>query len=766
MSYRSPGTESVTRNDGTREGAPSREEILLASHVIGDGLCRTALSVPAIHCGGCIRAIEQALGRIDGVVEARVNLTARRVAIRWRADAGPPPFVETLAELGYRPHLDEPDPAGSDSDAGGADPGSGGRRLCRRQHHAALGVGVVRRRAGTRSLFHWLSALIALPALAYSGRVFYRSAWAALRHGRTSMDVPISIGVALAFGMSLYDTIRHGQDAYFDASVMLLFFLLIGRTLDHLMREKARTAIKGLARARGSGRHGGAGRRHTGLSAGRRDRARHDRAAGGRRAGPGRCAVQSGASDLDCSLVTGESAPRSRPAGCLDRGRHAQSHRPAPAGGHGRRRGFVPGGDGPPHGRRESRPHDISAPRRSGRPALFPGRAHLGLLGFLGWLAMTGDVHRAATIAVAVLIITCPCALGLAVPIVQVVAARRLFEHGVMIKDGVGLERLAEIDTVVLDKTGTLTLGWPSLREPDHFAPPDLALAAALAGHSRHPYSRALVAAHGAQGGSVPRIGSVREHPGYGLEALAGTDVIRLGRPDWALDGPEAIADLPDRPHTTLARNGRLVAAFAFHDPVRPAAREAVAALRRQGLAVEVLSGDHREAVERLARELGIGQLGSGVLPRDKVARLAALSAAGHKVLMVGDGLNDAPALAAAHVSMAPSSAADVGRNAADLVFLRESLEAVPLALAVARRAARLIRQNLALAVLYNAIALPFAIAGLVTPLLAALAMSSSSILVVANALRLNGRLRPGRGLSRQGATDLRPLAPAMQATE
>lgn len=763
MNAWSPGSESPARMDGTRDPGPSREETLLASRAVGDNLRQTDLSVPEIHCGGCIQTIERALHRLDGVVEARVNLTARRVTIRWRTGAGLPPFVEALASLGYRLHLAEPDADGPDKTRA---------ELIRALAVAGFAAGNIMllsvsvwSGAGpeTRGLFHWLSALIALPALVYSGRIFYRSAWRALRHGRTNMDVPISIGVTLAFGMSLYDTIHQGPHAYFDASVMLLFFLLIGRTLDHLMREKARNAVRGLARlaARGAMVERTDGTR-TYLPTAEIEPGMTLLLAAGERI-PVDAVVLSGSSDLDCSLVTGESALRPvRPGDKVEAG---TLNLTGPL----RIAATAAAGDSflaemvrlmaaAESGRSEYR-------RLADRAArLYAPAVHLAaLLSFLGWLAMAGDVHLAVTIAVAVLIITCPCALGLAVPIVQVVAARRLFERGIMVKDGAGLERLAEIDTVVFDKTGTLTLGRPILRNPGRIAPAALALAAALSAHSRHPHARALVAAHGE---AAETVDGVTEHPGCGLEALLGADVVRLGRADWALQGSGAIAVLPDCPHAVLAKNGEPVAVFAFDDPIRPGARDAVAALKRRGLAVEILSGDHVAAVERLARELGVTRFEAGVLPRDKAARLAALAAAHRKVLMVGDGLNDAPALAAAHVSMAPSGAADVGRNAADFVFLRDGLEAVPLALAVSRCARRLIRQNFALAVLYNAIALPVAVAGLVTPLLAALAMSFSSVLVVANAIRLNGGPRVGGGLSWRGAAERRSVAPAMQAAE
>jgi Cu2+-exporting ATPase len=339
-------------------------------------------------------------------------------------------------------------------------------------------------------------------------------------------------------------------------------------------------------------------------------------------------------------------------------------------------------------------------------------------------------VHRAITVAIAVLIITCPCAIGLAVPMVQVAAARRLFESGIMVKDGGALERLAEIDHVVFDKTGTLTLGRPRVAETDLIESDALEVAAAIASHSRHPYSLALAAA-GAK--AAMSFDEVREVPGCGLEASAGSVVYRLGRGDWA--APQRRAKPAD---VVLAKDGLLLAAFRFDDGLREDARAAVRALRSLGLGAEIVSGDSEQAVAKAAVALDLPHL-SRISPAGKVERIAAAGAAGRKVLMVGDGLNDAPALAAAHASMAPASAADVGRNAADLVFLRDGLTAVPRAVAVARRAAQLVRQNIVLAIAYNAVAVPVAVAGEVTPLIAAAAMSLSSVMVVANSLRLRG---------------------------
>ncbi|MCW3473182.1 cation-translocating P-type ATPase [Limobrevibacterium gyesilva] len=749
---------ATVRNE-THRAAVAREEILLASRTLGAATRQTDLSVPGIHCGGCIRTIERALGALEGVERARVNLSTKRVAVQWRASDAPPPLIETLSALGYVAHLYD----------GGAEPKDRTRfELLRAlavsgfasSNIMLLSVAVWAGADGaTRDLLHWISAAIAIPALAFSGTVFFRPAWRALRQGRTNMDVPISLGVLLAFGMSLYDTVHHGPHAYFDAATSLLFFLLIGRTLDHMMRERARVAVKGLARLAARGAmvaHADGTTEYVPVN---------EIAPGmtvlvgvGERV-PVDAQVEEGRSDLDCSLVSGESMPRpvavgsTLLAGTLNLTGPLRITATAPASG-----SFL----AEMTRLMEAAEGGRSAYRRIADRAaqLYAPVVHLtALLTFAGWMIASGDLHRAVTIAIAVLIITCPCALGLAVPMVQVVAARRLFEAGIMVKDGGAMERLNEVDTVVFDKTGTLTRGTLRLVAANDHDPAQLAIAAAMAAYSRHPHSQALAAA--ARGPREPAFDWIEEHPGLGLEAVAGGAVYRLGRAAWAVrgatDGDLAQSD----GGTVLSKDGRLIEAFQFEDQIREGARQAVAELSRQGFAMEILSGDQQRPVEALARDLDLAQFGAGVLPGEKTNRIATLAASGRKILMVGDGLNDAPALVAAHVSMAPATAADVGRNAADFVFLHESLAAVPLAIKIAQHADRLIRQNFAFAVAYNVITVPVAICGYVTPLVAALAMSMSSIIVVGNALRLKGG-RPAR-LSQASASGPRV---AMQAAE
>ncbi|WP_136656516.1 cation-translocating P-type ATPase [Nitratireductor sp. XY-223] len=745
MSCCASGTESAVELEKALHDGPSGEELRLSSRDLGGGLRQTDLSVPGIHCGACIRTIENGLNALNIVKNARVNMSTKRVSVRWSDDAGDPAsIVDALHRLGYEAHLfdfadDAEDKTLSMMLRSLAVAGFAAANIMLLSVSVWSGA-----EAATRDLFHWISALIAIPALAYSGRIFFRSAFSALRNRRLNMDVPISLAVVLAFAMSLYETINSGEHAYFDASVTLLFFLLIGRTLDHMMREKARSAVKGLARLspRGAMTRNPDGSRVflpvDDIKAGMTILL----AAGDRV--PVDARVVSGSSDLDCSLVNGESAPQTVSEGSVLRAGTLNLTGPltiealAPAS-----QSFL------------AEMLQLMERAESGKAGyrriadraaeLYAPVVHLvALFSFIGWMIVSGDWHHSLYIAIAVLIITCPCALALAVPVVQVVAAGRLFEDGIMARDGVAMERLAQADTIVFDKTGTLTLGRPRLLNGDAIRPEYLKIAAQLGAHSRHPLSQAL--AHAAAARQSEPFDAVEEIPGAGLEARRDGITYRLGRADWAL----AVAgsgggENEDKGQAVLSADGRFLAAFVFEDRLRSGAAATVAELKAAGYPVEIISGDRAGVVARLAETLGISRYQSGVLPGGKASYVAGLADEGRKVLMVGDGLNDAPALVSAYVSMAPASAADVGRNAADFVFLHENFSAVSNAIAVSKKAGRLIRQNFGLAIVYNMIAIPSAILGYATPLVAALAMSSSSLVVVLNALRLRIRKRKAR---------------------
>ena len=355
-----------------------------------------------------------------------------------------------------------------------------------------------------------------------------------------------------------------------------------------------------------------------------------------------------------------------------------------------------------------------------------PGVHLLAALAFIGWMVATGDVHVAVQIAVAVLIITCPCALALAVPTVHTVASARLFRAGIFLKSGTALERLAEADTVVFDKTGTLTDGRTRLAAGPAAGDPAWTIAKALARMSRHPFSAAIAEAAGDL--TAADIGDLTERPGMGVEGRIGGDIVRLGRPSWVGGAADS--------QVALSLPGGRIVGFRFAQSLRPDAEAVCAALRARGMELQILSGDHADAVAEVAKAAGIEATRAGMTPQEKHAHVASLAASGRRVLMVGDGLNDNPALAAAHVSMSPASALDATQAVADLVFLGGRLAPVVAALDGARTARRRALQSIGLAAAYNAVAIPMAAAGFVTPLIAALAMSGSSVAVILNALR------------------------------
>jgi Cu2+-exporting ATPase len=721
-----------------------------------DGVASLHLMVDGLHCAACVWLIESLLARQAGVVAARINMTTRRLTLRWRAaENEATALVAAVARLGYRLAPYDPCRLGDAARAEEA-------RLLRALAVAGFAAGNVMLLSvsvwagalgemgpATRDFLHWVSALIALPAVAYAGWPFFGSAAAALRARRLNMDVPISLGVVLAAGVSLFETAAGGRHAYFDAAVTLLFFLLVGRYLDRRARARARGAAEHLLglRANAVTRVAADGTRRA-VPAGELKPGDRIAVAAGERIGAD-SVVSAGASQVDASLVSGESLPvRVAPgdrvfAGTLNVDAPLELEVRAAAAD-----SLLAEIVRLTENAEQGRARYVRLADRVSR-AYAPAVHVLGLATLLGWLAAGAGWHAGVLNAVAVLIITCPCALALAVPAVQVVASGRLLQRGMLLKSADALERLAAIDTVVFDKTGTLTEGRPQLRRDTGFTAADLLLAARLAVASRHPLARALVQAAG------PAVAAegLREEPGAGLSAVIEGVEVRLGSrrfcglaDDSACEGPEL----------WLARRGAAPARFAFTDMVRPDARQAVEALRAQGLRVVLLSGDRPGSVAAVAARLGIAEFAAGCSPADKVARLRALAGEGRKVLMVGDGLNDAPALAAAFVSMSPSSAIDISQTAADLVFQGDRLAPVAEAVETARRADRLVRQNLAIAIGYNAVAVPLAMAGLVTPLVAAAAMSASSLTVSVNALRLrsdNGRL----ALSDTGGTAARP---------
>ncbi len=694
----------------------------------------TRFAVPDMHCAGCIAKIERLLPLQPGIRSARVNFSAKTVAVSHSPGLVEPDIARAFDAIGF-----EAQPL---QNAIAARRSIALKRLVRSLAVAAfaamnvmlLSVSVWSGAEGSaRDLFHWISALIAIPAVAYAGRPFFASAWKALRVRTTNMDVPISIGVLLATGMSLYETAIGGPEAWFDGALMLLAFLLAGRVLDEMMRGKAASGAEALVRrtAPGAMRIGADGSSHWVAADALQPGDRLLVAAGERLAADG--TIESGTSSFDLSLLTGESAPVALGPGADVAAGTLNLDAPVTlevtAVGEARAIAEIAR-------LMESATQAKSTyVRLADKAARFyaPCVHTLAALSFAGWMIAGAGWHHALLIAIAVLIITCPCALGLAVPVAQVVVCGAMMRSGLLVKNGDALERLAQADEALLDKTGTITLGRPEPSGVEVLDDEERFIARGLAMASRHPLAIALRQALGGAGVGPAPLTDIREVPGEGVHALFEGMAVAMRRPAAAEPGNLA-NDLAMTVALDLGRGRVHIVRFA--DAIRPGAAQALAELEALGLPASIMSGDRPETVAALAATLGIEGKG-GMHPREKLARLEAEIATGRKPLMVGDGLNDGPALAAAYVSMAPASASDVGQQAADIVFLGDSLLGVPRAVRASRAAMRVVQENFVLAVGYNILAVPLAIAGQVTPLVAAVAMSTSSLIVVANSLRL-----------------------------
>jgi Cu2+-exporting ATPase len=723
--------------------AETRDLSHFVRHLDG-GVARMEFAVDGIVCGACMRVIEGGLAAIPDITLARVNLTDRRVAVEWRdGKIDPVRFIDRLSELGYRAYPFDPSRSAADAD-------QETRTLLRCLGVAAfaamnimlLSVAVWSGNASDispeqRDFFHWLSALIALPAAAYAGRPFFHSAIRAVAARRLNMDVPISIGVLLALGMSVVETSQHATHAYFDSALMLLTFLLVGRTLEQAMRRRTRAVAGNLAALRAETVTKFVSPTELAVvpvaSIGPGDLVLVR--PGERLAVDG--IVTDGRSEIDQSLVTGETLPifaskgSTVYAGTLNLSGALRVTVSAAE------RGTLLDEVTRMLDRAlEARTHYVRLADRAAR--LYSPLVHAtALTTMIGWVAFGAPWHDAIITAIAVLIITCPCALGLAVPAVQVVASGALFRAGVLLNSGEGIERLAGVDTILFDKTGTLTLPEPEVINAADLPADRRALAGRLALASRHPLAAAVARASRAK---APL--AAIEEPGQGVRCEHDGVELRLGRPSFCGADRDAEATLDADPEASAIAfaYGAERYVLAVRQRLRDDAIEAVAALKRGGFAIEILSGDRAPAVAHAARTLGVEHWNAGMAPADKIARITALQSQGRNVLMVGDGLNDAPSLAAANASLSVATAAHLTQASADAVFLGDRLAPVAATIAIARRARMLMRQNLLLAIAYNAVAVPIAILGFASPLVAALAMSGSSILVTVNALRAKPR--------------------------
>ncbi len=701
------------------------------------GANSVSLMVQGMHCAACIWLIESILKKQKNVITARVNLSKKTLFLRWQGAARDGNnLIQIIHDIGYK-LLPFDEEILNSTEKKYTD------EILRALAVAGFGAGnimlfsfslwfadAIEMGAQTRNLLHLFSSLIALPVIIFSARPFFLSAARSIKSGYPNMDLAISIAIFLACVVSLLETFRGANHVYFDSAVMLTFFLLIGRYLDLKARKKAfamATEFTLLAASFGRVEEDGkikilpTKQLYEGMvllvSAGEKI------AADG--------IVISGESEIDIALITGESLPKKIAQGCEVFAGTINLSQPLK----------IRITKSPKNSllaeiirlSEEAESKKIHYIRLADYLSRFytPAVHLLALATFFFWLKSGWEI--ALMNATAVLIITCPCALALAVPIVQTILISNFLRKGILVKSGEALEKLSKIDIVVFDKTGSLTIGTPKLVEIKMLSGNEdnlLKLAASLTKNSRHPIAQAISASYTKNLEEL----LIHENQGFGLEANFENKILRLGRKDFC--DVKSNFENTENLLTCFVRFGKSEAVFLFSDEIKCDAELVVASLSNLGKKIILLSGDSEKAVESVAKKLGITEFYSEQTPTSKVKFLQKLE----KFVMIGDGLNDAPALALAHVSISFSRASDISQNVADIVIQGQKLTPILELINSSTKAISLMKQNLLIALIYNLIAVPYAIAGHVVPLVAAIAMSSSSLLVLFNSLRMNSK--------------------------
>lgn len=697
------------------------------------------LMVENLHCAACIWLIESVLKKQENVTKARINMSNRRLHLTWNGelDYGNK-LVKLIADLGYRliPF---------DLEVLRNEEKKYDNNLLKALAVSGFAAGNIMLLSvalwssssevmgiATRNLLYWVSALIALPTIIYSGRIFFASAWNAVKSGATNMDVPISIAIFLASLVSLFEAITKGEHAYFDSAVMLIFFLLIGRYLDFGARKKAMQTASQMALLQVSAA--------TLIDENNQPKTIHVRdikkdmilliASGDRIAADG--IVIDGISEIDTSLITGESMPKKISineevfAGMINLAAPIKIRVNKT-----KEETLLAQIISLTENIEKSKSKYVRIADQVSK--YYTPIVHiLAAISFAIWcFYLQAGWHQSLLIATAVLIITCPCALALAVPVVQITSSSRLMKQGILLKNGEALEKLTNIEVIVFDKTGTLTLGQPKLINKNEIDENLLLIAASTASKSKHPLSKALCNSYF---GNLLEL-QVGETSGSGLSSHYNNQEIKLGKKEFVTDGGTENND--EITSEVYLKYGNKIAVFKFEDELRPDSEAIIKQLQKLKKRIILLSGDKKSAVENVANKVGITEYYYNQTPIDKCNFLKQLKSQNKNILMVGDGLNDAPALVLADVSISPSIASDISKNAANIIFQGKKLHPVLEVILVAKKAKKLMKENFAIALAYNLIAVPFAMAGYIVPLIAALAMSSSSIIVVLNALRI-----------------------------
>ncbi len=761
-----PGVHEVVVNLATETASVQAEPSVDAARLVdaveraGYGVGRETidLAIEGMTCASCVSRVEKALLRVPGVVSAEVNLATEAASVTvLRGVATRAQLEVAVRAAGYGTRVI--------ASSGGAVPSRPGVPWWPVALAAVLSLPLVVPMFGALFGFHWmldgwLQLALATPVQFWLGARFYRAGWKALEARTGNMDLLVALGTSAAYGLSVYELLAHPANGmphlYFEASAVVITLVLLGKWLEARSKRLATEAIRA-------------------LNALRPERARLSRdgvetevpidsvvtgdivvVLPGERI-PVDGVVEDGASEADESLITGESLPVAKHAG--DR---------------------VTGGSINADGRLVVRTTAVGVESTLSRivrlvesaqakkapiqrlvdrvSAVFvPVVIGIAVVTLLGWGLGTGNWEAAILNAVAVLVIACPCALGLATPAAIMVGTGVAARHGILIKDAEALETAHAVRVVAFDKTGTLTLGQPRLVAVEAVTGSRnelLALVAAVQSGSEHPLARAALEAARAEGVQWEGASNVRALPGRGMAAtLAGRD-LRLGSPRLMIEAGVDLASLEARAAQLQAQgrtvswlaevgpSPRLLGLMAFGDEAKATAREAIATLRSQGIRTVMVTGDNAGSAAAIASQLGIDDVRAEVLPGDKAAVVSALRSDGTRVAMVGDGINDAPALAAADVGFAMSSGTDAAMHAAGVTLMRNDPRLVSDAISISRRTYSKIRQNLFWAFVYNVVGIPLAAFGLLDPVIAGAAMAFSSVSVVSNALLLR-RWRP-----------------------
>ena len=709
-----------------------------------------ALILEGITCAACVWLNERHVGSLPGVLEFSVNYSTHRAHVKWDdSRIHLSDILRAISEIGYLAHPFDP---GRQEEIQKREKNLALRRI------AVAGLGMMQvmmiavglyagdwygMEPHLRNFLRWVSAVITIPVVAYSGQVFFKSAWSDLKRRRLGMDVPVSIAILAALVASLWATATQGAHVYYDSVTMFIFFLLTGRYLEMTARHKAGQAAEALVRllpATATRLLPDGGEEVVPVSElipGDRVRVKPGETV------PADGIVEAGVSSVDESLLTGESVPLPKRAGQKVIGGTVNVESPLVI------RIEKVGEDTVLSAivrlldRAQSEKPQLAhiADRVAG---VFVG-AILVLAALVGGYWWQADPVRAFEITLSVLVVTCPCALSLATPVALTAATGAFTSLGLLTVRGHAVETLGRVTDFVFDKTGTLTEGRLQLVGIDPVTDGDadtlLRIAAALERHSEHPIARAIVEAVG--DGALPVAEGVTAVPGEGIEGRIGERIWRLGTREFATAiAPESRIDLPEEEEGVaievwLASEDELQARLRLADRIRPEAAEAVRALQQQGIRVHLFSGDRAPVVLALACELGIDHAKAEMKPDDKLAALRELQNSGRITAMAGDGVNDAPTLAGADVSIAMGGGTQIAQAAADMILLSEDLRHLPQGIDGARRTLRIVRQNFGWAIGYNLIAVPAAAIGLVAPWMAAIGMSASSLVVVLNSLRL-----------------------------